>query len=50
MVTNAEWALLRLSAHYRNNYLPLAGGLLDQPAAFIEAMEIIEGARAKVNG
>jgi len=34
--------LLRLYKHYKNNILPFAGGILDQPNVFQEAMEIIE--------
>jgi hypothetical protein len=42
-VTQQSVALLRLFKHYRHGLLPLNGGLMDQPAAYIEAMEIIEG-------
>lgn len=38
---------LRLYGHYKNHLLPHAGGLLDQPNVYLQAMEIIEGA---VNG
>lgn len=42
--------LLMLSAYreYRNGYLPNDGGWLDQPMRFIDSMEIIEAAVAKV--
>jgi len=43
MITSASAFYLRLHAHYKNGLLPYSGGLLDQPAVFIEIMEIIEG-------
>ncbi len=45
MVTESTNYLLRLYMHYKNGLLPLSGGLLDQPAGFLRAMEIIEGAQ-----
>jgi hypothetical protein len=41
----SEWSrlMVRLWGHYRQHVLPFAGGLMDQPASFMEAMEIIEG-------
>jgi hypothetical protein len=50
MVGEGEWMMLRMHGHYQQNLLPFAGGLLDQPNHYLESMEIIEGARAKVNG
>lgn len=40
----ADWAsqLLRLYIHYKNGLLPYAGGVLDQPQAFLISMEMIE--------
>lgn len=42
MVTDQSWALLRLARHYRNHYLPFAGGLMEQPNLFLQAMEILD--------
>lgn len=46
MVGEREAEMLRLFQHYRQQLLPLAGGLLDQPNNYIEAMEIIGAAIA----
>lgn len=45
---SAEW--LRYYMHYTNGFLPVNGGLLEQTAKFIAAMEIIEGAKAGLDG
>ena len=42
LVTPASWEFIRMYRHYKNGILPLAGGLLDQPARFVDAMEIID--------
>lgn len=42
MVDESSRQLLRLYGHYKNGLLPFAGGILDQPAVFGEAMELIE--------
>lgn len=42
MITPMSRELLKLHMHYRAGYLPLSGGILDQPAGFLRAMEIIE--------
>ena len=34
--------LLSLYKHYKNGLLPVGGGLLDQSAQYLEAMEIID--------
>jgi len=39
MVTYQSSFFLRLNGHYKNGILPYSGGLLDQPAVYIEAME-----------
>ena len=46
MVTHesAEW--LRYYSHYSKNMLPVAGGIIDQTARFVAAMEIIEITKA----
>lgn len=44
MITDFSRAMLRLHGYYRNRILPFAGGLLDQPNGYVEAMETIEKA------
>lgn len=44
LVTPKSATLLRLYRHYQNRLLPFAGGILDQPAQYQQAMELIEGA------
>lgn len=41
MITAQSRFLMRMYGHYKNRLLPLAGGLLDQPNYYIEAMELI---------
>jgi len=45
---SGEW--LRYYAHYMDGYLPVEGGLLNQTAKFITAMEIIKIAMAGIDG
>ncbi len=47
MVTPQSWRLLDLYGHYKSGYLALNGGLLDQPAGYLEAMKIIENLYSK---
>lgn len=42
MITEKTREAMRLHIHYKNNILPCAGGLYDQPAWYIEAMELLE--------
>jgi hypothetical protein len=42
LVTPAAWHFLELYKHYKNGLLPLAGGLLEQPAIYYKAMTIID--------
>jgi len=44
MITSTSNELISLYSHFSKNRFPLSGGLLDQPAAFVKAMEIIESA------
>jgi len=44
MVTKTSWNMLSLHNHYRRRILPRAGGLLDQPNYYREAMEAIDSA------
>lgn len=42
LITDRSRLFLNLHKHYKNNYLPFSGGLMDQPQLFLEAMEILE--------
>lgn len=44
MITARSNGFLRLFNHYERSVFPFAGGLLEQPAAYLEAMELIERA------
>jgi hypothetical protein len=46
MITPQSQFLLRLHGHYKNQVLPFAGGLLEQPHYYAEAMEILSDRRA----
>lgn len=47
LVTEASVAWLRLYRFFRRGFLPFSGGLLEQPARFLDAMEVIDGASAE---
>jgi hypothetical protein len=47
-VSEAENLLIEAYAQYKNGFLPNAGGWLDQPMRFIQAMGIISEAVAQV--
>lgn len=47
MVTDEARAMLDLYRHYKNGYLPRAGGILDQPAVYMESMALIDSAVAR---
>jgi hypothetical protein len=53
-VTPLSRELLKLHRHYRNGILPVAGGLYDQTAFYVDCMEIIDAAwdaaRAETKG
>lgn len=42
MITDESRQMLQLFTHYKNGVLPFSGGILDQPAAFGEAMALVE--------
>lgn len=42
MITDESREWLNLYTHYKNRLLPFAGGIYDQPAAWKQALEIIE--------
>lgn len=44
MVTDKSKLLMRLYEDYRAGHLPRTGGMLDQPAAFVRAVEILRNA------
>ena len=41
MVTEESVELLRLYPHFERGVMPFAGGLLDQPNGFVQAMDVI---------
>ncbi len=41
MLTDQTYALIRLSRHYKNNMLPVSGGILEQPNYFLQAIDIL---------
>lgn len=43
LVTEQSAEYIRLYGHYKNGFLPFPGGILGQPALFVEMMEIIDG-------
>jgi hypothetical protein len=47
MITPASRVLLRFYGHYKQRLLPRAGGLLDQPHHYLEAMEILAAHEAQ---
>lgn len=48
MITPFSDELMRLYGHYKNHVLPFSGGLYDQPAAYLEAMQVIDVHQARV--
>jgi len=42
MITGETRTMLKLHSHYKNGILVNAGGILDQPAAYVDAMSFIE--------
>lgn len=43
MITPASRFFVRLYRHYKNKILPYAGGILEQPQLYVEAMEVLAG-------
>ena len=41
MVTGDAWELLNLYQHYTAGFLPFAGGIMNQPSVFADAMRVI---------
>jgi hypothetical protein len=50
MITPGTRMMLQLYGHYKSKLLPHAGGLLDQPNYYVEAMEILSERDAQVQG
>jgi hypothetical protein len=48
LITRESHEWLSWHTHYKNHFLPVAGGLLDQTAIFLEAMNFIENTIARV--
>lgn len=48
LITAKSLAMIQLHQHYRNAILPYGGGIYDQPNAYIEAMQIIDGRLSKI--
>jgi hypothetical protein len=46
LVNEKSVFLLRLYNHYTRQHLPVAGGWLDQPNVFVNAVEVIENHKA----
>lgn len=42
MITPFSWFMVELYGHYQNRLLPFAGGILEQPNIYLEAMKILE--------
>lgn len=49
MITASSHRFLRLHTHYKNGFLPEAGGICDQPNLYLEAMEFLEGTFNGIN-
>lgn len=43
MLTDFTSAMLDLYGHYQNQILPFSGGIYEQPNAFQQAMNILDG-------
>lgn len=48
MITPASHLWLRLHMHYRGHMLPRAGGIMDQPNKYIEAMEVLSSTFSQI--
>jgi len=44
LVTAKTWLAIRLYQQYERGFLPVSGGILEQSAAFLQAVEIIQAA------
>jgi len=48
MITPASYLWLRLHMHYRGHLLPVAGGIMQQPGKYIEAMEVLSSTFSQI--
>ena len=48
MITYESRKMLNLYQHYKNGFLYTAGGLINQPAVYINSMAIIQNAIAQI--
>lgn len=48
MITEQSRFLLRLYRHHKEGILPLAGGILQQPNYYVEAMEILDSHERRI--
>jgi hypothetical protein len=48
LVSATSNQMIRLYRHYKAGRYPFAGGLLDQPNFYIDAMEVIEGVSGEI--
>lgn len=48
-ITGDSWEWIRWYSHYTKQLLPTMGGVLDQTAKYIEAMETIERTKGTIN-
>lgn len=46
-VKPASWDWIRLWHLFQQGHLPYAGGIMEQPARFMDAMEVIGGEKAE---
>ncbi|MBI5789288.1 MAG: hypothetical protein HZA78_10580 [Candidatus Schekmanbacteria bacterium] len=49
LVSGLSWSAIRLYQYYRQGFLPVTGGILDQSNLFLQALEIIQGSFNEVN-
>ena len=42
MITPFSWFMIELYGHYQNRLLPFSGGVLEQPAIYVEAMRTLD--------
>ena len=47
LITQESREFIRLYDHYKSSKYPYSGGLYEQPAQYLEAMEVIESAASR---
>lgn len=48
MITDFSTQMIGLYWHYKNGLLPVAGGILDQPDIYLNAMRVIDSAYNRI--